>query len=131
MRIDTDRLDEPYPPQHKCEVNTKACTFSVDFLCHECGKQMCDACAVGIAHQPQFIKYSHSNDETQAHCPRCAETHGVRTEVLAGGVLGVIIGLAAIGLIQSPVAIIVGLLFLAVGGYLSYNEYQLKSQQPL
>jgi len=92
---------------------------------------MCEACAVGIAHQPPFIKYSHNDDKTQAHCPECVDIHSVRTEVVAGGALGVVIGLAVIGLIQSPVAIIIGLLILAFGGYLSYNEYQLKSQQPL
>lgn len=131
MRVDTDRLDTPYPPKHECEVNSKTCEFSVDFLCHECGKKMCGACAVGVAHQPQFVKYSHNDDKTQAHCPECADTHSVRTEVVAGGILGVVIGLAVIGLIQSPIAIIIGLLILISGGYLSYNEYQLKSQQPL
>lgn len=131
MRVDTERLDTPYPPKHQCKLNGKTCEFSVDFLCHECGKEMCDACAVGVAHQPQFVKYFHNNDKTQAHCPDCAEKHSVRTEVVAGGIIGVVIGLAVIGLIQSPAAIVIGLLILAVSGYLSYHEYQIKSQQPL
>lgn len=132
MRIDTNRLDESYPPKHKCGVNSKECEFSVDLLCHECKKQMCNACAVGVAHQPQFIKYANNNDGTQAHCPECAaDTHNVRTEVVVGGVLGVIIGILVIGLIQSAVGIMIGLSVLAFGGYLSYNEYQLKSQRQI
>lgn len=91
----------------------------------------CGECAVGVIHQPQLIKYNYENDKKQAHCPDCAENHKLRAKVVAGGSVAALLGLAVAGLLQTPPAIVFGLLFLVIGMYLSYREVQLKKNRQM
>lgn len=70
-----------------------------------------------------------NTDRTQLHCPNCADTHDYNTTVLAAGGGAAVLGLVfvALGSISS-VLILLGLIALASGGYLLYNEYQLKKE---
>lgn len=131
MRVDDVELNEEYPPKNKCEINSKECQFDLDYICHECGRMACEECAVGVIHQPQQIKYMYENDKKQAHCPSCAESHETRLEIVAGGGVAVLLGLAVAGLLQTPPAIVFGLLILVIGGYLGYREIQLKKNRQM
>lgn len=136
MRINTDKLDEGgYPPEPECQVNSKDCSFDpIHALCHECGRRLCENCGIGVRHQPQMFKYFHidgaTEDRAQLHCPDCAASHTWNTTILAAGggaaLLGLLLVVAA-GAQSIPIAVI-GLIILGVGGYLLYNEYNLKQE---
>jgi hypothetical protein len=131
MHVDTDQLDGEYPPEPDCQVNEKNCTFDIDYLCHECGKPLCKNCAVGVRHQPQMFKYSRFNaeqdDRVQMHCPEHANGHKLDQAKLAGGGGGVLLGLLILYLGGvSAITLLIGLPLLVIGGYLLYNEYNLK-----
>ncbi len=136
MRINTDKLDEGgYPPEPECQVNSKDCSFDpIHALCHECGRQLCEDCAVGVRHQPRMFKYLHidgaTKDRAQLHCPDCAASHTWNTTIFAAGGGAALLGLlllVAVGAQSIPVAVL-GLIILGVGGYLLYNEYDLKRE---
>jgi hypothetical protein len=135
MHIDRNKLNGEYPPELECQVNSKDCSFTpVHSLCHECGRRLCEDCAVGIRHQPQMFKYTHSDaegsDRVQLHCPDCASSHGYNTTVIGAGVGAVLLGLLFVLFLTSvsPVFAVIGLAALAAGGYLLYNEHQLKTE---
>jgi len=134
MHIDTDQLDGDYPPQPECQVNSGDCTFTpVGFLCHECGRKLCAECAVGIRHQPQMFKYlglgREEDERVQTHCPDCARRHDYNTTILGAGAGGAVLGLLLLGISNGAAAlVVVGLLLLAVGAYLLYKEYNLKTE---
>lgn len=132
MHVDIDQLDGEYPPEPECQVNSGDCTFTpVTYLCHECGRKLCEECAIGIRHQPHLFKYTSFNRETdervQMHCPDCTRTHEFNTTLLAAGGGGFILALLILFLGgMSAISILFGLVLLAVGGYLIYNEYSVK-----
>lgn len=135
MHIDTSKLNGEYPPELECQVNNIDCSFTpIHSLCHECGRRLCEDCAVGIRHQPQMFKYTHKEgdgaDRAQFHCPDCANTHGYNTTVLGAGAGAVVLGVILMAFLSSVSAlfIVLGLLALAGGGYMLYNEYQLKAE---
>lgn len=134
MHVDTEQLDGNYPKEPECTVNSNDCSFTpIHSLCHECGRELCADCAVGVRHQPTMFKYTRIGQETdervQMHCPACADEHGFNTTVLAAGGGGVALGALILGLgASSAIAILIGLVLLSVGGYLLYNEYQLKEK---
>ncbi|ELZ20211.1 hypothetical protein C475_20597 [Halosimplex carlsbadense 2-9-1] len=126
-----------YPAGQECQVNAGACQFEVDYLCHECGRQLCENCGIGITHQPQLFKYAGvgagDGDRIQAHCPDCASGHGWNSTVLAAAGIAVALGVMLLWLVGGssiPVAVI-GLALLGAGSYLGYNEYGLKKERPL
>ena len=49
--------DKEYPEPTQCLENDTVCDFDVERICHECGKPLCESCAVGIRHQPRLVKY--------------------------------------------------------------------------
>lgn len=137
MRINFDeRLDKDYPEPSECEVNDRNCEYDVHSVCHECGIPMCEACSVGIRHQPQLSKYSYTKknqtDRRQQHCPDCMQGHTLsgRNLVVGGG--GLFIGLLFIilGGTNSLFLTSLGLLLLlTVGiGFLRL-EYRLKHRE--
>ena len=134
MHIDTDQLDGEYPAKPECQVNSGDCTFTpISFLCHECGRKLCTDCAVGIRHQPQLFKYlglgRETDERAQMHCPDCARHHNYNTTVLGAGGGGLVLGLALLALSDGAAPLVgLGVVLLAVGGYLLYNEYQLKTE---
>lgn len=135
MHIDASKLDGEYPPEAECQVNNKDCSFKpIHAMCHDCGRKICKDCALGVRHQPRMFKYRHSEGETEdrveLHCPDCAESHTYdTTKVAAGGgaaAVGVLL-LVAVGVSPWPV-LLIALVAIVAGGYLLYNEYQLKSE---
>lgn len=135
MHIDKNKLNGEYPPELECQVNSKDCSFTpVHSLCHECGRRLCEECAVGIRHQPQMFKYTHSNgeesDRVQLHCPNCADSHDYDTTAIAAGAGASLVGLLLVVFLTSvsPIFAVIGLAALAGGGYLLYNEHQLKTE---
>jgi len=135
MHIDTSKLKGDYPPEPECQVNSKECSFKpIHALCHECGRKLCEDCAVGIRHQPRMFKYSHrdgaTEDRVEFHCPDCADSHTYNLQAVGAGAGGVAIGLLLLLTVgASPLpALFIALVALAVGGYLLYNEYQLKEK---
>jgi hypothetical protein len=135
MHIDKNKLNGEYPPELECQVNSKDCSFTpVHSLCHECGRRLCDDCAVGVRHQPQMFKYTRTegtdSGRVQLHCPDCADSHEYNPTVLGAGAGALLLGLVLIALLSSasPIFIVVGLIALGGGGYLLYNEQQLKSK---
>jgi hypothetical protein len=134
MHIETSQTGNTYPPEPECQVNSGDCTFQpVSYLCHECGRKLCENCAVGIRHQPRMLKYRgvgrETNERVEMHCADCARTHSYNTTILAAGGGGALVGLALLGISNGSAALIVlGLILLAVGGYLLYNEYKLKTE---
>jgi len=132
MRIESDRLETDYPPANKCEVNSKHCDFEpVDYICHECGKQLCGECAVGVVHQPQLVTYEYDGDDKQVHCPDCADGHSLRLPVVGGGAAAIVLGLIIAGVLLEPVPIVIGLLFLVVGAYFVRREFNLKKNREM
>lgn len=134
MHVDTNKLDGEYPPEPECQLNSSECSFKpVHSLCHECGRKLCEECAVGIRHQPQIFKYVHSagesNDRVQYHCSDCARSHEYNTTILGAGAGGIVLGILILGLLGSWsfVFVLLGLVSLLAGGYLLYNEYTLKT----
>jgi uncharacterized membrane protein YebE (DUF533 family) len=81
-----------------------------------------------------MFKYTHSEgaseDKVELHCPDCAASHTYNTTKLAAGGGGVFIGLLLIFTVgASPWPLLfISLAALVAGGYLLYNEYQLKSK---
>lgn len=134
MHIDTSKLKGEYPPEPECQVNSKDCTFTpIHALCHECGRKVCEECAVGIRHQPQMFKYLHrdgaSEDRVQLHCPDCANSHTYNVQVLGAGVGGVVLGLLLLAVGgSSAIVLLLGLIALVAGGFLLYKEYDLKRE---
>jgi len=126
-----------YPASQECQVNAGECTFDVDYLCHECGRQLCENCAIGIKHQPQLLKYLGpeigEEDRTQVHCPDCTRGHDWNTTVLAFAGGSVVLGLLLLYFSGgSPIAIaLIALLLVLSGSYLGYNEYELKKERDL
>lgn len=126
-----------YPAGKECQVNAGKCRFEVDYLCHECGRQLCANCAIGVNHQPQLFKYvglnSSSDERTQAHCPDCTAGHDWNTTVLglAGG--GVLLGLILLllGGTDTLAVTFIGLVLVTLGGIFGYNEYGLKKERDL
>ena len=134
MHIDTDQLDGEYPPEPECDVNQKDCRFDpVEFTCHQCGKNLCQNCAVGVRHQPQLIKYNRiqreNNERVQMHCPDCTDTHEYDIRKLAAGLGGIVLGAGILYALElSAVTGVIALLSIAVGIGLLYHEYNLKQQ---
>lgn len=134
MHIDTSKLKGEYPPEPECQVNSKDCTFTpIHALCHECGRKVCEDCVVGVRHQPRMFKYLHregaSEDRVQLHCPDCAGSHTYNTAVLGAGGGGVGLGLFLLYFGGgSAVILLLALICVAVGGYLLYKEYDLKTK---
>lgn len=134
MQVNTNRTESTYPPEPECQVNSGDCTFEpVSYLCHECGRKLCANCAVGIRHQPRMFKYRgigrEENERVEMHCPDCARSHEYNTTILGAGGGGAVLGLLLLGISGgSPALVAVGLVLLAIGGYLLYNEYQLKTE---
>jgi len=136
MRINiTDRTDKSYPEPPECEVNGRNCVFSVDNVCHECGKQMCHECSVGVRHQPYFSKYTYETtdgtERIQQHCPGCLENHTINMRNLAIGIGGLLVGLLliAFGTTQTPALAIGGVLLALVGLLVTRYEFRLKARQ--
>lgn len=122
----------PEPPQ--CEVNQKDCVFDVTAVCHHCGRPMCEACSIGIRHQPQLIKYNYTNERGQKerfqqHCPECLANHRLNTNLIAVGGSSLILGLLllSIGGNTSALILLLSLLLLAGGGFVLWKEYKLKN----
>jgi transcription elongation factor Elf1 len=133
MHIDTDQLDGDYPPRPECEINQRDCRFDpVEFTCHQCGKTLCQNCAVGVRHQPQLIKFNRiqreDDERVQMHCPDCAKTHAFDVRKLAAGVAGIVIGAGILALGFSLPTAAVALIAAAVGVGLLYHEYSLKQK---
>lgn len=134
MYIDTDQLENEYPPEPECRANEKECTFTpVSYLCHECGGKLCSNCAVGIRHQPQLFKYERigakKNESVQMHCPDCAASHSYDTTKLGAGIGGIVLGLLIYYLGGvGTVTLGLGTNLLVVGGFLLYNEHMLKQE---
>ncbi|QZA88561.1 hypothetical protein K0C01_12395 [Salinarchaeum sp. IM2453] len=134
MHIDTDQLDGEYPPEPECEVNQRDCEFKpVTYLCHECGRKLCEECAVGVRHQPQIAKYEQfgeaQDERVQMHCPSCAEAHEYDQQKIAAGAGGVFVGLLFFWIIGfNLITLILGAPILLGGGFLLYKEYELKSK---
>jgi hypothetical protein len=132
MRIDLDdRLDKDYPEPTECGVNERDCTFSVEYVCHECGEKMCAECSIGVRHQPRLSKYTFSTREgeerIQQHCPECIDHHTLSKQKLGIGLAGVVGGLL-LAVVGIPLLIVFGLALLVTGGYVLWNEYQLKKR---
>jgi hypothetical protein len=135
MHIDKNKLNGEYPPELECQVNSKDCSFTpVHSLCHECGRRLCEDCAVGVRHQPQMFKYSHTDgaesDRVQLHCPDCADSHGYNMSVVGAGAGSVVLGFLMLVFLNSVsmLFVVLGLVALAAGGYVLYNEHQLKTE---
>lgn len=135
MHIDTSKLDGEYPPEPECQVNSSECSFTpVYALCHECGRKLCEECAVGVRHQPQIFKYTHDSSDgderVQYHCSDCAQSHGYNTTNLLAGAGGVALGLVFLLVLYdiSAIFIFLGLVLAGLGGYLLRTEYTLKQQ---
>lgn len=135
MHIDTSKLDGTYPAEPECQINSSECSFTpVYALCHECGRKLCEDCAVGVRHQPQIFKYTHDasdgDDRVQYHCSSCAQSHEYNVRNLAAGGAGVVLGLVLLGLLYSvsPIFIIFGLVLAGLGGYILRTEYTLKQK---
>lgn len=133
MRIDLDdRLDKEYPERSNCEVNERDCNYDVDAVCHDCGTKMCDACSIGVRHQPRLSKYTRrvgaDTERFECHCPDCIDEHTLnwRNVGLAGAVGFVGLLLAFIGMPDAPVLAVVGLILLVFGGLGLRAEYRLK-----
>lgn len=135
MHIDASKLDGEYPPEPECQVNSKDCSFKpIHALCHECGRKICEDCVVGVRHQPRMFKYTHSEgaseDRVELHCPDCAASHTYDTTKVAAGSGGIAVGLLLLLIVGAspwPV-LLIALAALTVGGYLLYNDYQLKTE---
>lgn len=132
MRIDfDDRLDTTFPKEAECAVNDNDCEFKpVQAVCHQCGKELCGECGVGVRHQPQLIKYTYQTpddqERIQMHCPDCAQVHSWNVMYLGGGAVAVVVGLAMLSTGGAILAL--GLLAILVGGFLLRNEYRLKKK---
>jgi hypothetical protein len=136
MRIDLDdRLNKEYPERSNCEVNDRDCDYDVDTVCHSCGTKMCDACSIGVRHQPRLSKYTRDvGDDTErfeCHCPDCIDDHtlNVRNLGIGGGtgLFGLL--LAFVGLPNTPVLAVIGLVLLVAGALVLRAEYRLKLRQ--
>lgn len=128
--------DKPYPEQKDCLENTKICTFDVEYICHECGKPLCEKCSVGIRHQPRLVKFfrksgTQEEDRIEWHCqdPECLREHHIQSIKFVGGIGAIIIGILLISQINVPIIMTVGLVGVVFGGFLIYNEWKLKSPQ--
>jgi hypothetical protein len=135
MHIDTSKLKGEYPPEPECQVNSKECSFKpIHALCHDCGRKLCEDCAVGVRHQPRMFKYTHrdgtTEDRVELHCQECANSHSYNLQVIGAGAGGVAIGLLLLFTVgASPLPVLfLALAALGVGGYLLYNEYTLKQE---
>lgn len=133
MRIDfDDRLDKEYPERSNCEVNERDCEYDVDTVCHDCGAKMCDACSIGVRHQPRLSKYTRQvggqTEEFECHCPDCIDEHTLNLRNLAIGLGFAFIGLlfALLGVPDTPILAVIGLLALVAGGLVLRAEYRLK-----
>lgn len=133
MRIDLDdRLDKEYPEPAECEINERDCEYRVDHVCHECGAKLCEACSIGIRHQPRLSLYTYETDDgterIQQHCPNCAARHTLSGRNLAMGVGGVLVGalLAYVGGLDTIALTVIGLAVLTAGAWLTRHEYRLK-----
>lgn len=128
-------FDKPYPEPPECEVNDRDCEFDVDAVCHECGAPLCEACAIGVRHQPQLVKYEYTErtetDRTQLHCPDCLPGHELDRRVLALGGGGVVLGALLLYLVGlgSPAGAVVAVASLVAGAALLRHEYRLKVPQ--
>jgi hypothetical protein len=135
MRINLDdRLDKEYPEPSECEVNDRNCEYTVDTVCHECGTVACDACSVGVRHQPQLSKYTYpqgqDTERIQQHCPDCALEHTLNPRNLAVGGGGVTLGLLFVGLggTNTLALTLTGIVIITFGAYLLRYEYRLKAR---
>lgn len=134
MHIDTDQLENEYPPEPECKVNEKECVFTpVRYLCHECGTELCTECAVGVRHQPQMFKYKRigatTNERAQMHCPDCAAGHSYEKTKLGAGIGGIVVGFAILYL--GGLGVLSGLLgvgLVVAGAALLYKEHMLKQK---
>lgn len=136
MRINLDdRLDKEYPERSNCEVNDRDCNYDVDAVCHDCGTKMCDACSIGVRHQPRLSKYTHDVEgETkrfERHCPDCIDEHtlNMRNIGIGGGIALFGVLLAFIGLPNTPVLAVIGLVLLVAGALVLRSEYRLKARR--
>jgi len=125
-------FDKAYPELPECEVNDRDCEFDVSAVCHECGTPMCDACAIGLRHQPQLVKYEYEEgtgtERHQHHCPDCFEGHWINWRLAGGGVAGVALGaiiLYTSGVSSVPLAVL-ALVLLLVGAWALRTEIRLK-----
>lgn len=133
MRIDLDnRLDKEYPERSTCEVNERDCDFDVDVVCHECGTKMCDACSIGVRHQPLLSKYTYDTPEGterfQQHCPDCIGVHTLNLRNVAIGISLLFLGIifAVVGGADTLALTVIGLVMLVGGGFVLRAEYRLK-----
>lgn len=136
MRINfDDRLDKEFPEPFECGVNDRNCEYDVHSVCHECGTPMCEACSVGIRHQPQPSKYTYTErnrvERRQKHCPDCMQGHTLSGRNLAVGGGGLFVGILFIilGGTSSLFLTIFGLLLLVAGGGILRYEYRLKHRE--
>ncbi|GAB7093401.1 hypothetical protein JCM30237_05530 [Halolamina litorea] len=127
-------FDKPYPESPECEVNERDCEFNVDAVCHDCGRLLCDSCAIGIRHQPQLVKYKYTSDgeteRTQLHCPDCLNEHDLNYQIVGAGsgslALGLLLLITTGG--SSIVLALLALLLLVGGALVLRNEYRLKER---
>ncbi|WP_340100844.1 hypothetical protein [Salinibaculum salinum] len=136
MRINLDdRLDKEYPERSNCEVNDRDCDYDVDTVCHNCGTKMCDACSIGVRHQPRLSKYTRNVEEGterfERHCPDCIDEHTLNMRNLGiGGGMGLFGALLAyIGVPDTPVLAVFGLFLLVAGALVLRTEYRLKTRR--
>jgi hypothetical protein len=133
MRIDfDDRLDKEYPERSNCEINDRDCNYEVTTVCHDCGAKMCDACNIGVRHQPRLSKYTRDvegeTERFERHCPDCIDEHTLNMRNLGIGLGVALLGalLAFIGIPNTPILAVIGLLLLVAGSLVLRTEYRLK-----
>jgi hypothetical protein len=133
MRIDfDDRLDKEYPERSNCEVNDRDCNYDINAVCHSCGTKMCHACSIGVRHQPRLSKYTRNvggeTERFERHCPDCIDDHTLNMRNLGIGLGVALLGalLAFVGLPNTPVLAVVGLVGLVAGALVLRAEYRLK-----
>lgn len=129
------KWDKSYPEESQCLENDTSCSFDVEYVCHDCGKPLCHSCAVGIAHQPQLVRYRRAKRgdrvKLQWHCrdEDCLRPHFIDNQRIMMGAGGIILGLLLFRFTGgSPwLFAVLALIGLLGGAGLIYNEFRLKN----